>query len=57
MMGIIGSFKVVFSKYQKQMFINQVGNHKQALFIEVVGTINRQLSLFIILKEKKQKDD
>ena len=28
MMGIAGSSKVVFSKYQKQTFMNQAGNRK-----------------------------
>lgn len=38
MMGIAESFKVVFSKYQKQAFMNQVKNQKWASFIENIST-------------------
>ena len=37
MMSIAGSFKMVFLKYQKQVFINQAGNQECASFIEVIG--------------------
>ncbi len=50
-MGIAGSFKVVFLKYQKWMLINQAEN--QASLIEAIGTIGQQLPLFVILKSKK----
>ncbi len=57
MMGIAGSSKVVFSKYQKLVFINQAGNREWASFIEAVGITCRQLPLFVILKGKGWKDD
>ena len=38
MMDIAGSSKVVFSKYQKQAFINQAGNREWASLIEDIGT-------------------
>ena len=57
MMGIAGSSKVVFSKYQKQAFINQPGNREWASLIEAIGTIGERLSLFVILKGKRWKDD
>ena len=53
MMGIAGSFKVVFSKYQKQAFVNQVGNREWVSLIEAIGTTGQQLPLFVILKGKK----
>ena len=53
MMGIAGSFKVVFSKYQKQAFINQAGNRKWTSLIEAIDTTGQQFPLFIILKGKK----
>ncbi len=56
-MGIAGSSKVVFSKYQKQVFMNQAGNRKWASLIEAIGTTGRRLPLFVILKGKKWKDD
>ena len=56
-MGIAGSSKVVFSKYQKQAFINQVENREWVLFIEAIGITGQQLLLFVILKGKKWKDD
>ena len=39
MMGIAGSSKVVFSKYQKQEFVNQAGNQEWVSLIEAIGTI------------------
>ena len=57
MIGIAGSSKVVFSKYQKQAFINQAGNREWASLIEAIGTTGRRLPLFVILKGKKWKDD
>ncbi len=57
MMGIARSSKVVFSKYQKQAFINQAGNREWASLIEAIGNAGRQLPLFVILKDKKWKDD
>ena len=53
MMGIAGSSKVVFSKYQKQAFINQPGNQEWASLIEAIGITNERLPLFIILKGKR----
>lgn len=50
MMGIAGSFKVVFSKYQKQAFINQPRNREWASLIEAIGTTGERLPLFVILK-------
>ena len=55
MMGIAGSSKVVFSKYQKQAFINQAGSRES--LIEAIGTTGRRLSLFVILKTKRWKDN
>ena len=57
MMGIAGSSKVVFSKYQKQAFMNQAGNREWASLIEAIGTTGRRLPLFVILKGKKCKDN
>ncbi len=57
MLGVGGSSKVVFSKYQKQAFIKQARNREWASLIEAIGTTGRQLSLFVILKGKKWKDD
>ena len=36
MMGIEGSSKVVFLKYQKQTFISQIENRKWAILIEAI---------------------
>ena len=38
MMGMAGSSKVVFSKSQKQAFINKVSNRKWVLLIKATGT-------------------
>ncbi len=57
MMGIARSSKVVFSKYQKQAFINQAGNREWASLIEAIGITDCRLPLFDILKGKKWKDD
>ena len=57
MIGIARSSKVVFSKYQKQAFVNQTRNREEALFIETIGTTGQRLPLFVILKAKKWKDD
>lgn len=51
MMGIAGSSKVVFLKYQKQAFKNQAGNREEESFIEAI------LPLFVILKGKRRKDN
>lgn len=48
---------MVFSKYQKQAFMNQAENREQATLIEVVGTTGHQLLLFVILKDKRWKND
>ena len=53
MMGIAGSSKVVFSKYEKQAFINQAGNQEWASFVEAIGISGRRLPLFVISKGKK----
>ena len=53
MMGIVGSSKVVFSKYQKQAFINQPGNREWASLIEAISGTSERLPLFVILKGKK----
>ena len=55
MMGIAESSEVVFSKYQKQPFMNQAGNRECASLIEAIGTNGRRLPLFVILKCKKWK--
>lgn len=55
--GIVGSSKIVFSKQQKQAFINQAGNQEQASLIKVIIISGCQLLLFIILKGKKWKND
>ena len=52
-MGIGGSSKVVFSKYQKQAFIKQAGNQEWASLIEAIRTSGQRLPLFVILKSKK----
>ena len=57
MIGMAGSSKVVFSKSQKQAFINQAGNREWALLIEAIGTTGHRLPLFVILKGKRWKDD
>ena len=57
MMGIADSSKVVFSKYQKQAFINQPGNREWASLIEAISTTGERLPLFIILKGKRWKND
>ncbi len=57
MIGIAGSSKVVFSKYQKQAFINQAGNREWASLIEAIGIPGRLLPLFVILKGKMWKND
>ena len=57
MMGIAGSSKVVFSKYQKQAFINQAKKREWTSLIEAIGITGQLLSLFIILKSKKWKDN
>ncbi len=54
MIGIAGSSKVVFSKYQKQAFMK---NREWASLIEAIGTTGQRLPLFVILKDKKWKDD
>ncbi len=56
-MGIAESFKVLFSKYQKQAFIKQAGNREWVIFIETIGTTCHRLPLFFILKGKRWKDD
>ncbi len=50
MMGIA---KVLFSKYQKQAFINQAGNREWASLIEIIGTTGCRLPLLGILKVKR----
>ncbi len=56
-MGIAESSKVVFSKYQKQPFMNQAGNWEWASLIKAIGTNGWRLPLFVILKCKKWKDN
>ncbi len=55
MMSIAGSSKVVFSKDQKQAFINQAGNREWTSLIEAICITCRQLLLFVILKGKIEK--
>ena len=56
-MGIVGSSKVVFLKYQIQTFENQPKNREWSSLLEAIDTTSQQLPLFIILKDKKWKDD
>lgn len=51
------SSKVVFSKCQKQAFINQASNQEWASLIEAIATIGQRLPLFVIFKSKRWKDD
>lgn len=51
---ITKSFKVIFSKYQKQAFRNQAGNREWVSLIEIIGTTGRRLLLLVILKIEKQ---
>lgn len=55
MMGIAGSSKVVFSKYQKQAFINQPGNREWASLIKAISGTGERLPLFVIFKGKKME--
>ncbi len=57
MMGIAGSSKALFSNYQKQTFINKAGNWEWTSLIETIGTTSCQLLLFVILKDKRWKND
>ncbi len=41
-MGISGSSKVMFSKYQKQAFINQIRNQELASLIETISNNSRR---------------
>ena len=41
MMGIAGSSKVIFSKYQKQVFINQPRNREWESLIETISNIGK----------------
>lgn len=50
MIGIAGSSKVVFSKYQKQ-----AGSREWASLIEAISTSSRRLPLFVILRAKYGK--
>ena len=50
-MGVAGSFKVVFSKSQKQVFINQAGNWKWVSFIDI-GTGYRNDLKIVELTER-----
>lgn len=56
MMGVAGSAKVVFSKYEKQTFTKQCGNRKWVSFIETIG-IKRRLPMWCIFKGKRYIDD
>ena len=53
MMGIAESSKVVFSKYQKQAFINQARNQEWVSLIEAISTTGCRLQLFVILEGKR----
>lgn len=56
MMDIAESSKIVFSKYQKQAFMNQTRNWEWASFIKAICTNIRWLLLFVILNGKRWKD-
>lgn len=56
MMGVARSAKVVFSKYEKQAFVQHCGNREWASLIETVG-VQRRLLFWCIFKGKKYIDD
>lgn len=45
--------KLIFSKYQKQTFINKARNQKWVSLIKAINITAKQLPLFVILKGKK----
>ena len=53
MITIISSFKVIFSKYHKHTFMNQIENRELVSLIEAISGISKQLPLFVILKKKR----
>lgn len=57
MIGLAGSSKVVFSKYQKQALVNQADNRERTSLIEAHRTTGHQLPLFVLLNSKKWKDN
>lgn len=57
MMSVVESSKMIFSKSQKQAFINQASNWEWALFIAVIDTTAHQLLLFVILTGKSWKNN
>lgn len=50
---VMRSSKAVFSKYQKQAFINQADNRKWVSLIEAISITSKQLPLFVIFKNKR----
>ena len=48
MLGVAGSAKVVISKYEKQAFVNQVGNREWVTLIEGIGGLGDSLPLYVI---------
>ena len=43
----------MFSKYQKETFVNQACDREWTSLSEAIGTSGGQLSLFVILKGKR----
>lgn len=56
MMGVAGSAEVVFSKYEKQVFVKQGDDGEWASLIEAVG-LRRQLPMWCIFKGEKFMDE
>ncbi len=48
---------MVFSKYQKQTFVNQACDREWASLSDAIGTSGGRLLLFVILKGKIWKKD
>lgn len=57
MISVKKSSKMIFLKYWKQIFINKTGNWEWIIFIKIIGITSYQLLLFIILKDKRWKND
>ncbi len=53
MINIAGSSKVIFSKYQKQTFMNQARNRDWASLIEAISTTGQRLAVICYLQRQK----
>ncbi len=51
--GIAGSFQMIFSKYKKQAFIKEAINRKWKFLMETISISGWRLTLFVIFKGKK----